>query len=148
MGLNILLALTLLWFILKQKDIFVQNRLFLAVIALLFLANGTLFAVESLIELKGSSFTTRTVVFLSTVTIAMDFYTAVVFPLIFLLFPSPIFTQRKHTMIAASSLAVAYLGFPCYCRFPNRSYHVHHLRFKPHHDSSIFDSSSLVSALS
>ena len=111
MGLNILIALTLLWFILKHKDNFVQNRLFLAVIALLFLANGTLFAVESLIELKGSSFTTRTVVFLSTVTIAMDFYTAMVFPLIFLLFPSPIFTQRKHTMIAASSLAVAYLVF-------------------------------------
>jgi|GEM_PF-1190220 len=111
MGLNILLALTLLWFILKHKENFVQNRLFLAVIALLFLANGTLFAVESLIQLKGSSFTARTLVFLSTIIIAMDFYTAMSFPLIFLLFPSPIFTQRKHTIIAAISIAVTYLIF-------------------------------------
>ena len=48
MGLNLLIASTLLWFVLKYKDNFVQNRLFLAVISLLFLANGIHFASESL----------------------------------------------------------------------------------------------------
>lgn len=73
MGLNLLIAVTLLWFALKYKDHFVQNRLFLAVISLLFLANGVHFASESLVLLKGSSLSDRSVNFLLMMRTSMDF---------------------------------------------------------------------------
>ena len=63
MGLNILIAGTLLWFILKHRDNYPQNRLFLSVIALLFLANGVHFASESLVQLKGSTLSEQSIVF-------------------------------------------------------------------------------------
>ena len=109
MGLNILIAAALLWFITKHKDNFVQNRLFLSIIALLFLANGLLFAAESLVQLKGDSLSNHFVVFLSMLTISMDFYTAMLFPIIFVLFPSPIFTQRKHVIAFGVLVAATYL---------------------------------------
>tara|TARA_B100000035_G_scaffold193752_1_gene165402 strand:+ start:760 stop:2121 length:1362 start_codon:yes stop_codon:yes gene_type:complete len=109
MGLNILIAAALLWFIIKHKDNFVQNRLFLSIIALLFFANGLLFAAESLVQLKGASLSNQFVVFLSMLTISMDFYTAMLFPIIFVLFPSPIFTQRKHLITFGVLVALTYL---------------------------------------
>lgn len=111
MGLNILIAGTLLWFTLKHRDNYPQNRLFLSVIALLFLANGVHFASESLVQLKGSTLSEQSIVFLSNVVSAMDFYTALTFPLIFILFPSPLFTQRKHMIAAGVTAAAIYLLF-------------------------------------
>ena len=109
MGLNILIAAALLWFIIKHKDNFVQNRLFLSIIALLFFANGLLFAAEGLLQLKAASLSAQSVVFLSMLTVSMDFYTAMLFPLIFVLFPSPIFTQREHLIAFSVFIAVTYL---------------------------------------
>lgn len=109
MGLNLLIAVTLLWFVLKYKDNFVQNRLFLAVISLLFLANGIHFASESLVLLKGSSLSDRSVNFLLMMRASMDFYTATIFMIIFVLFPSPVFTQRKHMIWLGVIVATLYL---------------------------------------
>lgn len=109
MGLNILIAAALLWFIIKHKDNFVQNRLFLSIIALLFFANGLLFAAEGFLQLKGSTLSVQSVVFLSRLTVSMDFYTAMLFPIIFVLFPSPIFTQRNHVIAFGVLVAVTYL---------------------------------------
>jgi len=109
MGLNILIALTLLWFVIKHRENFVQNRLFLAIISLLFLANGIHFACESFVQLQGSSLSERSVGFLSATSIFINYYTALIFPLIFILFPSPIFTERHHMIWAGVVVAVMYL---------------------------------------
>lgn len=108
MGLNILIAGTFIWLIFKDKENHLQNRMTLVVLGLLFLGNAFIFTFQSIVESGFGGLSEDFAGALSLTAAALNIYTAFLFPLLFMLFPSPIFTQRKHFIGAVISLVALF----------------------------------------
>jgi hypothetical protein len=96
MGLNILIAGTFIWLIFRDKENHIQNRMTLVALGLLFLGNSFIFTFQSIVESGFGGLSDDFSGALSLTASALNIFTAFLFPIIFMLFPSPIFTQRKH----------------------------------------------------
>lgn len=101
LGLAGLIGGSFLWFTFRDKKTNIVMRMNLLIMSLLFLINFTIFALYTFQEL---SFSEGTEEILDPLILYLNMATFVQFGLLFLLFPSPIFTERKPMLLAMCSL--------------------------------------------
>jgi len=101
LGLAGLIGGSFLWFTFRDKKTNIVMRMNLLIMSLLFLINFTIFALYTFQEL---SFSEGTEEILNPLILYLNMATFMQFGLLFLLFPSPIFTERKPMLLAMCSL--------------------------------------------
>jgi hypothetical protein len=101
LGLSGLIGGSFLWFTFRDKKTNIVMRMNLLIMSLLFLINFTIFALYTFQELP---FFEGTEEILDPLILYLNMATFMQFGLLFLLFPSPIFTERKPMLLAMCSL--------------------------------------------
>ena len=101
LGLSGLIGGSFLWFTFRDKKTNIVMRMNLLIMSLLFLINFTIFALYTFQELP---FFEGTEEILDPLILYLNMATFMQFGLLLLLFPSPIFTERKPMLLAMCSL--------------------------------------------